>query len=174
MTTVLTGTGTDGIGQDVDGSGDFGRSSDLTFAVDGYSDLLVGTANSNRAFVYFGSATGYAATPSITITGTAATDFGSSVVNAGDLDGDGLADIAVAAAQRWCRRQDLRVQSEGADSRQLGHHRPVARHVDASAGELRDHRGRHVCGRGRFDPTRRARAARQPSTERGPTTWRWG
>jgi hypothetical protein len=97
MTTVLSGNGTDGIGQDVDGTGDFGRASDLGFTADGFSDLLVGTIGGNRVYVYFGSAAGYASTPSITITGMAGTDFGSSVINAGDLDGDNLADIAVAA-----------------------------------------------------------------------------
>jgi hypothetical protein len=96
MTTVLSGSGTDGIGQDVDGSGDFGRASDRSFTADGFSDLVVGAIGGSHVYVFFGSATGYAATPSITITGTTK-DFGSSVVNAGDLDGDNLADIAVAA-----------------------------------------------------------------------------
>jgi hypothetical protein len=96
-TTVLSGSGTDGIGQDIDGSGDFGRASDLNFAADGYSDLLVGSNGGNKAYVFFGSASGYSPTPSITITGTAATNFGSSVINAGDLDGDNLADIAIGA-----------------------------------------------------------------------------
>ena len=41
-------------------------------------------------------ASGYSATPSITFTGSVA-GFGTAVVNAGDLDGDGLADIAIAS-----------------------------------------------------------------------------
>ena len=96
LTTVLTGVGTDGIGQDLDGSGDFGTASGLGFAADGFSDLIVGADNGTHVYVYFGTAAGYSATPSITITGATA-DFGQAVVNAGDLDGDGLADIAIAS-----------------------------------------------------------------------------
>jgi hypothetical protein len=96
MTTTLSGTGTDGIGQDLDGSGDFGTADNLSFTADGFSDLIVGADNGTHVYIYFGSSTGYASTPSITITGTVA-DFGQAVVNAGDLDGDGLADIAIAS-----------------------------------------------------------------------------
>jgi hypothetical protein len=92
----LTGAGTDGFGFDVDGSGDFGRP-DRTFAADGMSDLIVGGINGTHAYVYFGTPNGYLASPSITITGTLA-GFGQAVVNAGDLDGDGLSDIAIASA----------------------------------------------------------------------------
>ncbi len=96
LTTVLTGVGTDGVGQDLDGSGDFGTANGLGFAADGFSDLIVGADNGTHVYVYFGTAAGYSATPSITITGSVA-DFGQAVVNAGDLDGDGLADIAIAS-----------------------------------------------------------------------------
>jgi hypothetical protein len=96
MTTTLSGTGTDGIGQDLDGSGDFGTAGSLSFTADGFSDLIVGADNGTHVYIYFGTSTGYASTPSITITGTVA-DFGQAVVNAGDLDGDGLADIAIAS-----------------------------------------------------------------------------
>jgi hypothetical protein len=95
MTAVLTGTGTDGLGYDIDGSGDFGRASDLAFAGDGLSDLIVGGVNGTRVLIFFGRSGGYAAAPSITITGPAG--FGQAVVNAGDLDGDGLNDIAIAS-----------------------------------------------------------------------------
>jgi hypothetical protein len=95
MTTVLTGAGTDGLGGDVDGSGDFGGS-DRSFATDGFSDLVVGGLGGTHAYIYFGSATGYPSAPAVTITGTVA-GFGSALVNAGDLDGDSLADIAIAS-----------------------------------------------------------------------------
>jgi hypothetical protein len=96
LTTTLSGTGTDGIGQDLDGSGDFGTAGSLSFTADGFSDLIVGADGGNHVYIYFGTAAGYVSTPSITITGTVA-DFGQAVVNAGDLDGDGLADIAIAS-----------------------------------------------------------------------------
>ena len=96
LSMVLPGVGTDGIGQDLDGSGDFGTANGLGFAADGFSDLIVGADNGTHVYVYFGTAAGYSATPSITITGSTA-DFGQAVVNAGDLDGDGLADIAIAS-----------------------------------------------------------------------------
>jgi hypothetical protein len=96
MTTVLAGAGTDGIGEDMDGSGDFGSASDLGFTPDGFSDLIVGGSGGMNVYVYFGTSSGYASTPSITITGTTA-NFGQAVVNAGDLDGDGLNDIAIAS-----------------------------------------------------------------------------
>jgi hypothetical protein len=96
LTTTLSGTGMDGVGVDVDGTGDFGRASDRAFTADNFSDLVVGTVGSTHAYIYFGSAAGYSNTPSVTITGTA-TGFGQAVVNAGDLDGDGLDDIAVAS-----------------------------------------------------------------------------
>ena len=95
MTTVLSGVGTDGIGIDVDGSGDYGGPS-TGFVADGYSDLIVGGTGGTRVYIFFGSATGYSTTPSVTITGTVA-NFGQAVVNAGDLDGDGLDDIAIAS-----------------------------------------------------------------------------
>jgi hypothetical protein len=95
LTTTLSGTGTDGIGLDIDGSGDFGGAG-RAFAADGYSDLIVGNTGGTRVYVYFGSASGYSTTPSITITGTLV-NFGQAVVNAGDLDGDNLDDIAIAS-----------------------------------------------------------------------------
>jgi hypothetical protein len=96
ITTVLNGMGTDGLGQETDGSGDFGDASTLSFTPDGFSDLIVGNTGGTSVYIYFGSATGYAATPSIKITGATA-NFGQSAINAGDLDGDGLNDIAVAS-----------------------------------------------------------------------------
>jgi hypothetical protein len=100
---VLAGSGTDGVGQDVDGSGDFGTASSRSFTADGLSDLIVGGNGGRSVYIYFGGATGYATTPTITITG-AALDFGQSVVNAGDLDGDGLNDIAVASPREGSGR----------------------------------------------------------------------
>lgn len=63
---------------------------------DAYSDLVVGAFNSQTVNVYLGSATGYAATPSVKIVG-ATIGFGSSVSVVGDIDSDGLADLAVGS-----------------------------------------------------------------------------
>jgi hypothetical protein len=94
--TVVSGVGTDNSGFDLDGSADVGTASTLDFTNDGLTDLIVGATGAKHVYVYFGSATGYSTTPSITFTG-AFTGFGRSVANVGDIDGDGLDDIAIAS-----------------------------------------------------------------------------
>ncbi|MDQ3033220.1 MAG: MopE-related protein [Myxococcota bacterium] len=70
---------------------------------DGYTDLAVGApyvgaADEGAVYVFYGSATGLAAAPSLTLLGTqAGAEFGRSVAAAGDLDGDGYADLVVGA-----------------------------------------------------------------------------
>jgi hypothetical protein len=97
LVSVLSGLAAgDHIGQDVDGSGDFGRPAGSSFTADGMSDLLVGTNNGGRAYLFMGASAGYPATPTVTFTG-AATGFGSAIVDAGDIDGDTLDDIAITA-----------------------------------------------------------------------------
>jgi hypothetical protein len=73
---------------------------------DGYADVIVGArfydisgANEGRAFVYHGSAGGLSTTPTWTADGDQeGAYFGTSVGTAGDVNGDGYADVIVGAA----------------------------------------------------------------------------
>jgi hypothetical protein len=86
-------------GESVAGAGDING--------DGYGDLIVGAPNTNvntretagSARVFHGSPSGIAAFPNAMLLGVAAADhFGGSVASAGDINGDGYADVVVGAA----------------------------------------------------------------------------
>jgi hypothetical protein len=72
---------------------------------DGYSDLIVGAphfdggrAEQGQAYLFLGSRTGLSTTPAWTKTsGQAGAEFGGAVHTAGDLDGDGRAEVIVGA-----------------------------------------------------------------------------
>ncbi len=69
---------------------------------DGFDDLLIGAnGDAGKAYLYPGGNSGPATTASWTATGESAGDqFGSSVASAGDVNGDGRADVVVGASTR--------------------------------------------------------------------------
>ncbi|MFO0602216.1 MAG: FG-GAP-like repeat-containing protein [Polyangiales bacterium] len=69
---------------------------------DGYGDIVVGgylAAGAGRAYVFYGSAGGITARPSLTLNSPSAgnASFGYAVAGAGDVNGDGYADVVVGA-----------------------------------------------------------------------------
>lgn len=77
-----------GFGSTVAGAGDVNG--------DGLADVLIGAVQSSRAYLYFGSPS--LGTPPITLTGHAQGFFGSGLSDAGDLNADGYADVALGAS----------------------------------------------------------------------------
>lgn len=72
---------------------------------DGYADILVGAynydngeTNEGAAFVYYGSASGIVASPTILEGNQANAHFGYAVAGAGDVNGDGYADIILGSS----------------------------------------------------------------------------
>jgi hypothetical protein len=82
--TTLNGSAT--FGFSVSSAGDINR--------DGYSDVVVGD-EAGTVSIFPGSATGLSASPITVITGGADATFGASVASAGDVNGDGYADVVV-------------------------------------------------------------------------------
>ena len=76
----------------------FGASSDGSGDVNGdkISDIIVGTSNANRAYLFLGSATFAGGSPSVTFSSATDALFGTGVAMLGDIDGDGLEDIGIA------------------------------------------------------------------------------
>jgi hypothetical protein len=68
---------------------------------DGYADVVIGDNMSGKAYLYLGSAAGPPSTPDLTLTAPSTapggSGFGHSIVGAGDVNGDGYADLVVGA-----------------------------------------------------------------------------
>ena len=78
----------DGFGEAV-AAGDFNG--------DGYSDVAAGAHGDSKVYVYYGSASGIPATPSVTLAGEGSGgEFGRNLT-AGDVNGDGYPDLIVGA-----------------------------------------------------------------------------
>jgi hypothetical protein len=67
---------------------------------DGYPELAVGSPNEDSVYVYSGGSMGWHEPPAVVLQGPAMTSFGMAVSAAGDVDGDGYADLIVGMPAR--------------------------------------------------------------------------
>jgi hypothetical protein len=67
---------------------------------DGFADLAIGAPGTDKVLVYLGSAAGIPTTPTVTLASAGQSlSFGDVVAGAGDINGDGYADLAVGAPE---------------------------------------------------------------------------
>jgi hypothetical protein len=70
---------------------------------DGYGDFAVGSPTEDTVYFYRGGPAGYADPPSLLLSGPAKSRFGGAVSGAGDVNGDGYADLVVGLPIRLPR-----------------------------------------------------------------------
>jgi hypothetical protein len=90
LTPLVGGGGNLGFGTSVASAGDVNG--------DGYADVIVGAPGGGSAYVFLGGSPVFRGAPQVLVGTAGAGSFGSSVAGAGDVNGDGYADVVVGAA----------------------------------------------------------------------------
>jgi hypothetical protein len=134
--TVDGGSANANLGSAVAGAGDVNA--------DGYSDVAVGAPGLNQVRIFQGSGTGLSSTSNPTLTGTGG--FGASIASAGDVNGDGYADLIVGAPSFLSETQSGEAQAF------LGSNSGLSNTASWTIyGGSNDHLGHAVAGGGDLD-----------------------
>ena len=83
---------------------------------DGYADLVTGGSGADEAYVHLGGSAGVDPTPVLTVSGLPAADLGAAVGGAGDVNGDGLADVLVGGPFGGVQQRGIALLYLGAGS----------------------------------------------------------
>ncbi|MEO0115057.1 MAG: FG-GAP-like repeat-containing protein [candidate division WOR-3 bacterium] len=83
-------------GHETGGKFGYAVASRIDFNADGLADVVVGEPGWNKVYLYFGN-TSFDTTPDLIFVGTPGTQFGSCLAVLGDINGDGIDDLAIGA-----------------------------------------------------------------------------